>query len=149
MSQHIGAGLLALTPHRNNRSLDSDGGGRIHQIDRKLPECTSPACSLFDLGYLLSYLFVGRPLLIIHLVEFPLHGASRVDHVGRGMGPAGTVRIEYAVAIDDFMVFVFQQRKVKLSFEPVAKHLGEFFGVLMAVDADRQDLDLLFLLFRQ
>jgi hypothetical protein len=41
MSQHIGAGLLALTPHRNNRSLDSDGGGRINQIDRKLPECTS------------------------------------------------------------------------------------------------------------
>jgi hypothetical protein len=65
------------------------------------------------------------------------------------MGPAGTVRIEYAVAINHLVVFVFQQRKVELPFEPVAEHLGEFFGVLMAVDADRQDLDFFFLLFRQ
>ena len=65
------------------------------------------------------------------------------------MGPAGTVRIEYAVTIDDFMIFVFQQRKVELSFEPIAEHLGEFFGVFTAVDADRQDLDFFFLLFRQ
>jgi len=119
------------------------------KIDRKLPECTSPACSLFNLGYLLSYLFVGRPLLVIHLGEFPLHGASRVDHVGRGMGPAGTVRIEYAVAINHLVVFVLQQRTVELPLERVAGNLGEFFGVLMAVDADRQDLDFFFLLFRQ
>ena len=53
------------------------------------------------------------------------------------MGPPRTVRVEYAVAVDQLVVFVFQQRKVELSVEPVAKHLSEFFRVLMAVDADR------------
>ena len=65
------------------------------------------------------------------------------------MGPATPVRVKYAVAIDHLVIFVFQQRKVELTFEAFAEHLGEFFGVLMAVDADRQDLDPLFLLFRQ
>ena len=105
--------------------------------------------ALLDLGQLLANLFVGRSFFVIHLDEFPLHDAGRVDHIGRGMGPRRTVRVEYAVAIDHLVVFVFQQRKVELSFESIAQHLGEFFGVLMAVDADRQDLDLLFLLFRQ
>lgn len=65
------------------------------------------------------------------------------------MGPAFAVGIKDAVAIDHLVVFVFQQRKVELTFEAFAEHLGEFFGVLMAVDADRQDLDFFFLLFRQ
>ena len=95
------------------------------------------------------YLILAICCRICYLGEFPLHGAARVDHVRRGMGPAGTVRIEDTVAVDDFMVFVFQERKVELSFEPVAEHLGEFFGILMAVDADCQDLDFFFLLFRQ
>jgi hypothetical protein len=109
----------------------------------------TPPCSLFNLGYLLSYLFVGRPLFVIHLNEFPLHDAPWIDHEGGGMGPAGTVRVEDAVAIDDFMVFVFQKREVELPFETNAHHLCEFFGVFTAVDADRQDLDFFFLLFRQ
>ena len=105
--------------------------------------------ALLDLGQLLTDLFVGRSFLVIHLDEFPLHDAPRVNHVGRRMGPRRTVRVEYAVTSDHLVVFVFQQRKVELPFETVAQHLGEFFGVLMAVDADRQDLDPLFLLSRQ
>ena len=77
------------------------------------------------------------------------HDTLRVDDVRRRVGPTTTVRVEYAVAIDHLVVFVFQQRKVELPFETDAHHLGEFFGVLMAVDADRQDLDPLFLLLRQ
>ncbi len=105
--------------------------------------------ALLDLGQLLANLFVGRSFLVIHLDEFPLHDAAWVDHIGRRMWPAGTVRVEYTVAVDDFAVFVFQQREVEFTFEPVAEHLGEFFGVFMAVDADREDLDFFFLLFRQ
>ena len=105
--------------------------------------------TLLDLGQLLANLFVGRSFLVIHLDKLPLHDAPRVDHVGRGMGPPGTVRVEYAVTIDHLVVFVFQQRKIELSFKSIAHHLGQFFGVCMVVDADCQDLDFLFLSFRQ
>ena len=65
------------------------------------------------------------------------------------MGPSRAVRVEYAVAIDHLMVFVFQKWKVELPVEPFAEHLAEFFGVFTTVDADRQYLDFLFLLFCQ
>ena len=116
-----------------------DGMGRI--ILQRL--------ALLDLGQLLANLFVGRSFLVIHLDELPLHDAPRVNHVGRGMGPTRTVRVEYAVAIDHFAFFVFQQRKIELPFKSIAEHLAEFFGIFMLVDADREDLDFLFLWFRQ
>lgn len=65
------------------------------------------------------------------------------------MGPAGTIRVEYPVAVDHFVVFVFQKWKVELTFEALLEHLREFFRVFMAVDTDGKNLDLLFLRFRQ
>jgi hypothetical protein len=102
---------------------------------------------LLDLGELAADLFVGGPFLVIHFHEFPAHDSARVDDVSRRVGPAAAVRIKNAVAVDHFVIFVLQKRKIEFSFEPLAHHLREFLGVFVAVHADREDLDLLFLLF--
>ena len=65
------------------------------------------------------------------------------------MRPTLTIGIKYAVAVDHFVIFVFKKWKIELSFEPLAEHLAEFFGIFTAVGTDRQDLNFLFLLFRQ
>jgi hypothetical protein len=104
---------------------------------------------LFDFGQFLPDLSVGGTLGIVDLDELPPHHALGVNDVSGRMRPPPAVGVEYAIAIDDFVVFVFQQRKVELSFESIAQHLGKFFRVFMAVGTDGQDLNLLFLLFRQ
>jgi len=44
------------------------------------------------------------------------------------------------------VVFVFQKRKVVIAGKSVLELLNKFLGVFMAVDAYRQDLNLLFFL---
>ena len=94
-------------------------------------------------------LFVRRPFFVIDFDELPADDALRVDDVCRRVGPTTPVRVEYAEAIDHFVVFVFQQWKVELSFKTDLHHFCEFLRVFMAVDTDRDDLDFILLLFRQ
>jgi len=75
---------------------------------------------LFDLRQLLANLFVGRSFLVIDLDELPAHGSLRVDHEGRRMRPAAAVGIKNAVPVDHFVIFVFEERKIKLSVETLA-----------------------------
>ena len=63
------------------------------------------------------------------------------------MGPTLTIRIQNAVAIDDLVIFVLEQRKIELSRESLLQLLDELLRFLMAVDADREDLCGLFLFF--
>jgi hypothetical protein len=65
------------------------------------------------------------------------------------MGPTFAIGIENPVAIDDFVVLVFEQRKIEFSIETFLHHLRELLRVLMSVDADGEDLHLFFLLLRQ
>jgi hypothetical protein len=60
--------------------------------------------------------------------------------------PSLAIRIEDAVAIDNLVVFVFEQGKIKLPFEAALHHLRKLFRVRVAVHADRKDLRLFFLL---
>ena len=61
------------------------------------------------------------------------------------MRPAFAVRVKNAVAVDHFVIFVFEQRKIELAVEALAQHLAEFFRFLVVVDANREDLDFIFL----
>ena len=65
------------------------------------------------------------------------------------MGPTVAVRIENSVAVDHFVILVFEEGKIKIALEAFAQHLAEFFRIVVAVDADREDLHFLFLLFGQ
>src|SRR5438552_4452655 len=105
--------------------------------------------ALLDLRQLAPDLLVRRPLLIIDLDKFPAHDALRIDDESRRMRPAAAVRIKDAVAVDHFVIFVFEQRKVELAVEPFAQHFAEFFRLLMIVGADGEDLHFFFLWFRQ
>lgn len=62
---------------------------------------------LFDFGQFLPDLSVGGALGIIDLDELPPHHALGVNDVSGRMRPAPAVGVEYAVAIDDSVVFVF------------------------------------------
>lgn len=62
------------------------------------------------------------------------------------MGPTLSVGIENSVAVNHLVVFVFQKRKVVIAGKSVLELLNKFLGVFMAVDAYRQDLNLLFFL---
>ncbi len=75
---------------------------------------------LFDLSQLLADLFVGCAFLVVDLDELPAHGSLRVDHEGRRMRPAAAVGIKNPVPVDYFVLFVFEERKIKLSVETVA-----------------------------
>ena len=65
------------------------------------------------------------------------------------MRPCPTVGIKNSIAIDHFVVFVFEQRKVELAVETLAEHLAEFSRLLVSIGADREDLDSLLLLLSQ
>ena len=65
------------------------------------------------------------------------------------MRPAIAVRAEDSVAVDHFVVFVLEERKIELAVEALAQHLAEFFRFRMIVDADRENLDFVFLLLGQ
>jgi hypothetical protein len=105
--------------------------------------------ALFDLRQLTADLFVGRPLLVIHFDYFPAHDAFGIDHVRRRMGPAAAVGVEHAVAVDDFVVFVFEERKIELAVEAFAQHRAELFRLVACVGANGKDLDFLLLLFTE
>jgi hypothetical protein len=55
------------------------------------------------------------------------------------MRPASSLRIQEAVAIDDLVVFVLQQREIVLARRSRLKLADEFTAVLRGIDADRQD----------
>ena len=65
------------------------------------------------------------------------------------MRPALAVGVKNSIAVDHFVVFVFEERKVELAVEALAQHLAEFFRFRMIVDADRENLDFIFLLLGQ
>ena len=54
--------------------------------------------------------------------------------------PALAVRIENAVAVDYPVVFVFEKRKVEIAGKSLFELLHKLFGIVMTVDADREDL---------
>ena len=112
---------------------------------REVPK--NPA--LFDLYQLLADLLVGCTLRVIHLDEFPAHGSFRIDYVSRRVRPAFAVRVKDSIAVDHFVIFVFEERKIKLAVETFAEHLGEFFRLLVIVDTNGEDLNFVFLLFGQ
>src|SRR5262249_13503437 len=122
-------------------------GGRSNDFS-----CSRPPHVYHDLlyiGKIHAKLLVRRPFFVIDFDELTADDALRVDDVRCRVGPTAPVRIEYAVAIDYFVVSVFQQWKVELSFKTNLHHFCEFLRVFMAVDTDRDDLDFLLLLFRQ
>ena len=104
---------------------------------------------LFDLRQLAADLLVGRALLVVYLDKFPAHHALGVDDVGCRVRPTFAVGIKNSVAVDHFMIFVFEQREIELAVETFAQHLGEFLRLVMVVDADREDLGFFFLRFGQ
>jgi len=63
------------------------------------------------------------------------------------MRPAAAVRIEDPITIDHLVIFVFEQRKIELSVKSLAQHLAEFFRLRVRIDADRENLNSLLLLF--
>ena len=66
------------------------------------------------------------------------------------MGPSLAIRVENAVTIYDLVVFVLKKGKVELSSgEPLFQLLDELLRFVVAVDADRQNLDLSLLFFSQ
>ena len=65
------------------------------------------------------------------------------------MGPSLTVRIENAVAVDDSVIFVFEQEKIEFSGKFSLQLLDKHFRLVMSVNTDRQDLDLFLFFFGQ
>ncbi len=63
------------------------------------------------------------------------------------MGPSLTVRIENAVAVDDSVVFVFEQGKIEFSGKFFLQLLDKQFRLVMSINANRQDLDLFLFFF--
>src|ERR1700752_3200027 len=106
-------------------------------------------CALLDLRQLAPDLWVRRPLFVIHFDKFPAHDALRVDDERRWMGPALAVGVEDTVAVDHFMIFVFEQRKIELAVETFAECFAEFFRFVVVIDADRENLHFFLLWFRQ
>jgi len=85
------------------------------------------AGELLNFRQLLADLIIGRALLVIHLDEFPTHHALWVNYERRWMRPSFAVRIKDTVTVNDLVVFVFEERKVKLAFETVLHHLRKLF----------------------
>jgi len=50
-----------------------------------------------------------------------------VNYERRWMRPSFAVRIKDTVTVNDLVVFVFEERKVKLAFETVLHHLRKLF----------------------
>jgi hypothetical protein len=103
----------------------------------------------FDLGQLAANLLVGRAFLVIHLDKSPAHGSFWIDHVGRRVRPAFAVRVKNAVAVNHFVIFVFEEWEIKFAVEAFAEHLAEFFGFVVIVDTNGEYLDFFFLRFGQ
>lgn len=106
---------------------------RAYQPVNKLTELRNGTERLQDL-------FVAGSFRIVRFDKLPAHHAGFVDHVGRGVGPAFSVRIQYAVAVDHLVALVLEHRKIKITGKRL-QFLGELFRLRMGVDADGQDLD--------
>ena len=65
------------------------------------------------------------------------------------MGPAFAVRIQNAIAVDHFVIFVFEKWKIELTVETLTEYLGKVLRFLVLVDADGEDLYFVFLDLRQ
>jgi len=63
--------------------------------------------------------------------------------------PALAVRVQDTVAVDDGMISVLKQGKIEFSGESLLDFLDELLGVLVAVDAHRQDLRVVLLFLGQ
>lgn len=64
------------------------------------------------------------------------------------MRPAFTAWVRDAVAIDDLAFFVFEQREIEIAAESlVFELLDELLRILVAVDANREDLHFILFFF--
>jgi len=102
---------------------------------------------LFNFRQLPADLFVRRSLFVVDFDKFPAYYPLRIDHERRWMRPATAVRIENTITVDHLVIFVFEQRKIEVSLESLAQHLAEFFRLRVRVDAHRENLSFLLLLF--
>lgn len=59
------------------------------------------------------------------------------------MGPAFCFCVKNTVAVDDLAIFVFEQRNVEVAGKLFFELFYEVFGIVVAIDADREDLDLI------
>jgi hypothetical protein len=96
------------------------------------------ACLLYGL-HGLENIRVARPYAIVNLDKFPAHDSLCVDDVGGRMRPPPPLRIEQSVAVDDFVILIFQQRKLDF-YAILGQFLSEPVGICVTVDADRQQL---------
>jgi hypothetical protein len=63
------------------------------------------------------------------------------------MGPTLPVGIQDPVPIDNLVVLVLQEREAVISGKLLLKLLDELLGIIVAVDAHRENLNLVFFLF--
>ena len=89
---------------------------------------------------LLEDLFIRGPYSVICLGKFPAHYSLLIDYICSWMGPAFAVRVEKPIAVNHFMFGILKQREGLAAIVCRLKLLPQFFRVLMAVDAHRQDL---------
>lgn len=102
-----------------------------------------------DIRQLAADLLVGRAFLVIHFNESPAHDSLGVDDERRGVRPAVAIGIEDAVAVDDFVIFVFEEREIELAVEAFAQHRAKSFRIGVVIDAHGEDLNFFFLRFGQ
>ena len=89
----------------------------------------------------LQNLPVGRSLLIVRFDESPTYDPLSVEDISRRVRPALAVRIENAVAVDYLVVFVFEKREVEIAGKSLFEFLHKVFGIVVTVDAYREDLN--------
>lgn len=95
---------------------------------------------LLELSDLLQDLFIHWPDGVVCFGKLPTHYSLGIDHIRRWMRPAFAIRVEKPIAIDYFMIGISKQGKGLTAIIRRLKFLPQFFRVLMAVDAHRQDL---------
>jgi hypothetical protein len=108
-----------------------------------------PAVSFaFDLFDLSEHVVIRRADFVIDLDEAPAHGAFAVDDISRGVRDrAPGLFVEQAVAIDDFVVGVREQREVEAGL--VFQFVAQEFRFVVRIDADGEDFDSIAELFFQ
>ena len=93
-----------------------------------------------ELSELLQDLFIRRPDGVVCFGKLPTYYSLGIDHIRRWMRPAFAIRVEKPIAIDHFVIGISKQGKGLTAIIRRLKFLPQFFRVLMAVDAHRQDL---------
>ena len=95
----------------------------------------------------LQNLLVAGSRSVIHFDKLPADHSLFIDDVSRRVGPAFAVGIQNAVAVDYFVVFVLEERKVVLSGKFLLQLFDKLLRKIVAVDTHRENLDLFFFLF--